>query len=43
VRRDLRDETDTFVADNYVELKARKVLAAGVPAGRVALGLPFDE
>jgi alkylation response protein AidB-like acyl-CoA dehydrogenase len=25
------DETDAFVADNYVELKARKVLAAGVP------------
>jgi alkylation response protein AidB-like acyl-CoA dehydrogenase len=25
------DETDAFVADNYAELKARKVLAAGVP------------
>jgi alkylation response protein AidB-like acyl-CoA dehydrogenase len=25
------DETDAFVADNYVELKERKVFAAGVP------------
>ena len=25
------DDTDAFVADNYAELKARKVLAAGVP------------
>ena len=26
------DETDTFVAENYAELKARRVFSAGVPA-----------
>jgi len=30
-RASKHDETDTFVAENYAELKARKVFAAGVP------------
>ena len=30
-RAESHDQTDAFVADNYAELKARKVFAAGVP------------